>query len=257
MKTYAKWPKMRFAPSFQQRKDGSLIDVSLSISPIRNAQRKIIGASKIARDITDRKRSEAQIITLAREAEHRTKNILATVQATVRLSHSNSSDDLKTLIEGRIKALANAHTLFVQSRWTGAGLHSLVTQELLPYRGDRETRVRINGPDVMLEPNMAQTVAISMHELATNAAKYGSLSAADGHVEIAWSCAADGRLSLRWTELGGPAVAPPTHRGFGTRIIEEIIGGQLRGQVRFDWRNQGLTCEIALPLGQAAWRPPD
>jgi PAS domain S-box-containing protein len=241
----------------RQRKDGSLIDVSLSISPIRNAQRKIIGASKIARDITERKRSEAQIVTLAREAEHRTKNILATVQATVRLSHSNSSDDLKTLIEGRIKALANVHTLFVQSRWRGAELRNLVTQELLPYRGDRETRVRINGPDVMLEPNVAQTLAVSMHELATNAAKYGSLSAADGHVEIEWSCMADGELSLRWTESGGPAVAPPTHRGFGTRIIEEIIGGQLRGQVRFDWRNQGLTCEIALPLGQAAWRPTD
>jgi two-component sensor histidine kinase len=173
---------------------------------------------------------------------------LATVQATVRLSHSSTSDDLKKLMEGRINALANVHTLFVQSRWMGAELHSLVTQELLPYRGDRETRVRINGPDVMLEPNMAQTVAIALHELATNAAKYGSLSAADGDVEIVWSRTADGRLSLRWTESGGPAVTPPTHRGFGTSIIEKIIGGQLGGQVRFDWRDQGLTCEIALPL---------
>jgi two-component sensor histidine kinase len=100
----------------------------------------------------------------------------------------------------------------------------------------------------MLEPNMAQTVAIALHELATNAAKYGSLSAADGDVEIVWSRTADGRLSLRWTESGGPAVTPPTHRGFGTSIIEKIIGGQLGGQVRFDWRDQGLTCEIALPL---------
>jgi two-component sensor histidine kinase len=232
----------------RQRKHGSLIDVSLSISPIRNAQGKIIGASKIARDITDRKRSEAQIVTLAREAEHRTKNILTTVQAAVRFSHSNSPDDLKARIEGRIKALANVHTLFVQSRWRGAELRSLVTQELLPYRSDGETRVRIKGPDVMLEPNMAQTVAISMHELATNAAKYGALSAADGYVEIEWSCTRHGRLSLRWTESGGPAVAPPIHRGFGTRVMEKLIGEQHRGQVRFDWRNQGLTCEIALPL---------
>jgi PAS domain S-box-containing protein len=232
----------------RRRKHGSLIDVSLTISPVRNAQGKIVGASKIVRDITERKRSDAQIVNLAREAEHRTKNILATVLATVRLSHSSTPDDLKKLIEGRINALANVHTLFVQSRWTGAELHSLVTQELLPYRGDRETRVRINGPDVMLEPNMAQTVAIALHELATNAAKYGSLSAADGQVEIAWSRTADGRLSLRWTESGGPAVTPPTHRGFGTGIIEKIIGGQLGGQVRFDWRDQGLACEIALPL---------
>jgi two-component sensor histidine kinase len=129
----------------RQRKHGSLIDISLSVSPVRNAQGKIIGASKIARDITEQKRSDAQIVNLAREAEHRTKNILATVLATVRLSHSDTSDDLKQLIEGRIDALAKVHTLFVQSRWTGAELHSLVTQELLAYRGEREVRVRIDG----------------------------------------------------------------------------------------------------------------
>jgi two-component sensor histidine kinase len=168
------------------------------------------------------------------------------VQATVRFSHSNTPDDLKELIEGRINALANVHTLFVESRWTGAELHTLVTQELLPYRGEREGRVRINGPAVVLEPNTAQTIAISLHELATNAAKYGSLSTADGDVEIVWSHTADGRLSLRWSESGGPT--PPTHRGFGTRILENIIGGQLKGKVRFDWRAQGLTCEIALLL---------
>ena len=232
----------------RQRKHGEVIDVSLTISPVRNAQGEIIGASKIARDITERKRSEAQIVNLAREAEHRTKNILATVLATVRLSHSERSDDLKQLIEGRVKALAKVHTLFVQSRWAGAELHSLVIQELSPYRGEREERVRIDGPTVMLEPNTAQAVAIIMHELATNAAKYGSLSVADGHVEIAWSCAAEGRLSLRWIESGGPPVTPPTHRGYGTRIMENMIAGQLEGEVRFDWGNQGLTCEITLQL---------
>ena len=103
----------------RRRKDGSLIDVSLTISPVKNARAKTIGASKIARDITERKRSEAQIVNLAHEAEHRTKNILATVQAAVRLSHSNSSDDLKRLIEGRINALAKVHKLFVESRWSG------------------------------------------------------------------------------------------------------------------------------------------
>jgi two-component sensor histidine kinase len=105
------------------------------------------------------------------------------VQATVRLSHSNTSDDLKRVIEGRIDALANVHTLFVESRWMGAQLHSLAAQELLPYRDGREERVRINGPIVMLEPDTAQAIAMSLHELATNAAKYGSLSATDGDVE--------------------------------------------------------------------------
>jgi PAS domain S-box-containing protein len=232
----------------RQRKHGSLIDVSLTISPVKNAQGKIIGASKIARDITGRKRSEAQIVNLAHEAEHRTKNILAIVQATVRLSHSNTSDDLKRLIEGRIDALAKVHTLFVETRWTGAQLHTLVTQELLPYRDGREERVRISGPTVMLEPNIAQAIAISLHELATNAAKYGSLSAADGDVEIAWTRTEGGRLRLRWTESGGPTIAPPTHRGFGSRIMENIIGGQLGGKVRFDWCAPGLICEITLLL---------
>ena len=156
--------------------------------------------------------------------------------------------DLKRLIEGRIDALAKVHELFVQSRWTGAELHNLVTQELSPYCGQTEGRVRIDGPSLMLEPSTAQTIAISFHELATNAAKYGSLSATDGRVEITWSRTADGRLSLRWIETGGPPVTPPTHRGFGTRVVENIIAGQLRGEVRFDWRNQGLVCEIALPL---------
>jgi PAS domain S-box-containing protein len=229
----------------RQRKDGGLIDISLTVSPIRNAQGNVIGASKIARDVTEHKRSEAQAIILAREAEHRTKNILSTVLATVRLSRADTSDDLKQLIEGRINALAKVHGLFVQSRWAGAELHSLVAQELLPYCGETEGRVRIDGPPVMLKPDTAQTIAISLHELATNAAKYGSLSAADGCVEIAWSRTADGRLGLRWIELGGPTVTPPTHRGFGTRVLENIIG-QLRGEVRFDWRDQGLTCEITL-----------
>ena len=234
--------------TIRQRKDGNLIDVSLSVSPVRNAQGKVIGASKIARDITEHKQSEAQIINLAREAEHRTKNILATVLATVRLSHSDTSDNLKQLIEGRINALAKVHGLFVQSRWAGAELHALVTQELSPYYDATETRVLIDGSPVMLEPNTAQTIAISLHELATNAAKYGSLSAADGRVEIAWSRTADGQLSLRWIELGGPTVTPPTHRGFGTRILENIIVGQLRGEVDFDWRDQGLACVITLPI---------
>jgi PAS domain S-box-containing protein len=228
----------------RQCKHEGLIDISLTVSPVRNAQGK---SSKIAHDITERKRSEAQILNLAHEAEHRTKNILATVLATVRLSYSDTSDDLKRLIEGRITAIANVHTLFVKSHWAGAELHSLVSQELLPYIGEKEARVRIDGPAVILEPRTAQTTAASLHELATNSAKYGSLSAAAGRVEIAWCLTTDGKLSLRWVESGGPTVTPPTHSGFGTRIMENMIG-QLRGEVRFDWRAKGLTCEIALPL---------
>ena len=231
-----------------ERPDGVRGIALVDIEAIRDIDGNVVGAVNCFQDITERKRSEAQIVNLAHEAEHRTKNILSTVLATVRLSRADTSDDFKQLIEGRINALAQVHELFVESRWAGAELHSLATQELSPYSGETGERVRIDGPPVMLEPNTAQTIAISLHELATNAAKYGSLSAADGIVEIAWSHTVDGRLSLRWIEAGGPTVTPPTHRGFGTRVIENIIVGQLRGEVHFDWRDQGLACEIGLTL---------
>jgi PAS domain S-box-containing protein len=231
-----------------ERPDGLRGVALVDIEAIKDRGGNVVGAVNCFQDITERKRSEAQIVNLAREAEHRTKNIMATVLATVRLSHSDTSDGLKELIEGRIEALAKVHTLFVESRWAGAEIHRLATEELLAYSGENATRVRIDGPTVMLEPSTAQAAAISLHELATNAVKYGSLSAAGGHVEISWTVTADGRLSLRWIESDGPTAAtPPTHRGFGTRIMENMIG-QLKGEVRFDWREQGLTCEIALPL---------
>jgi PAS domain S-box-containing protein len=231
-----------------ERPDGLRGVALVDIEAIKDRGGNVVGAVNCFQDITERKRSEAQIVNLAREAEHRTKNIMATVLATVRLSHSDTSDGLKELIEGRIDALAKVHTLFVESRWAGAEIHRLATEELLAYSGENATRVRIDGPTVMLEPSTAQAAAISLHELATNAVKYGSLSAAGGHVEISWTVTADGRLSLRWIESDGPTAAtPPTHRGFGTRIMENMIG-QLKGEVRFDWREQGLTCEIALPL---------
>jgi two-component sensor histidine kinase len=229
-----------------ERPDGVRGIALVDIEAIKDGDGNIVGAVNCFQDITERKQSEALIENLAREAEHRAKNILATVQAAVHLSHADTPDDLKKLIEGRINALAKVNALFVQSRWTGAELRTLVSQELSPYRGERDARVRIDGPDVMLEPNKAQAIAISLHELATNAAKYGSLSTPDGQVEITWSYAADGRLSLRWTESGGPSVKPPKHCGFGTRVVKNIISDQLRGELRFDWRDQGLACEIAL-----------
>jgi PAS domain S-box-containing protein len=230
----------------RQRRDGCLIDISLTVSPVRNAHGKIIGASKVARDITERKRSEEHISMLAREAEHRTKNILATVQATVSLSHSDTPDGLKRAIEGRIQALANVHALLVKSRWIGAELSSIATQELAPYLGRDAARARIDGPRVLLAPNTAQAAAVILHELATNAAKYGSLSIPKGQVEMAWSRATDGRLILRWTESGGPPANKPTREGFGTHVIERMIREQLKGEMHLDWRAEGLACEIVL-----------
>src|SRR5882672_1673865 len=214
-----------------ERPDGTRMPFMAFPSPLRDPTGKIVGAVNMFVDITERKRNEEQIAVLAREAEHRCKNVLATVQAT----------------EGRIQALANVHTLFVQTRWKGAELHSLVMQELSPYRKDGETRVRSDGPNLLLEPQMAQTIAVTLHELATNAAKYGALSTAKGHVQVGWSLALDGRIVIRWTETGGPPVKPPRRKGFGTRVMEGMIRGQLKGEMRFDWLAEGLTCEVVLP----------
>ena len=135
-----------------ERPDGLRGIALVDIEAVKDGDGNIVGAVNCFQDITERKRTEAQIINLAHEAEHRTKNILSTVPAMVRLSHSDTVDDLKQLIEGRINALAKVHALFVQSRWAGAELRSPVTQELLPYRDETEARVRIDGPAVMLEP---------------------------------------------------------------------------------------------------------
>jgi len=233
--------------TIRQRKHGSLIVVSLTVSPVKNAEGKIVGASKISRDVTEQKRSQEQIATLAREAEHRSKNLLSAIQATVHLSQSDTPEGLKQAIEGRIQAFANVHSLFVETRWIGAELSTIAAQELAPYSEQDETRVRIAGPQVLLEPGVAQAIAVTLHELATNAAKYGALSAAKGQIDLKWLHEADGRLVLCWTEMGGPAVPmqTPMRQGFGSRVIERMIG-QLKGKTRFDWRPEGLVCEITL-----------
>ena len=230
----------------RQRKDGILIEISLTVSPVRNAKGEIIGASKIARDITERKRREAQLLILAREAEHRARNMLSIVLATVQLSRADSAHELKRAIEGRIQALANVAELFAEFRWKGADLHTLVTQELSPFYQQGLTPCRVEGPSLMLEPNTAQAIAMTLHELATNAAKYGALSVPDGHLHVEWSLIENNQVVLRWTETGGPTVEPPMRGGFGTQLMKAMIGSQLQGKMTFDWRAEGLACEISV-----------
>jgi two-component sensor histidine kinase len=228
-------------------KDGSPLDISLTVSPIKDASGKIVGASKIARDIIERARASAQIKLLAREAEHRTRNILATVQATIHLTQADDAAEFKKAVEGRIRALSNVNNLFVETRWQGAELRTLVAQELEPYRRGDGTRISIDGPELLLEPTTAQTMAVVLHELATNAAKYGPLSLDGGRIAIAWTSSEDGRLLLTWTETGGPPVQEPTRKGFGTRVVARMVE-QLKGRVNFDWHPEGMTCTVAVSI---------
>jgi PAS domain S-box-containing protein len=233
----------------RQRKDGGLIEVSLTVSPVRDAKGQIIGASKIARDITARKHREAQMAILAREADHRAKNLLSVVQAIVQLSHADTPEGLKGVIAERIRALASVVSLFADSRWTGAELYALVTQELSPYDSDGVALCRLDGPKLILEPDTAQAVALTIHELARNAAKYGALSVPNGRLGVSWSRTEDGQVLLRWIETGGPHVEAAKREGFGTRLMKGLIRDRLKGTIRFDWRAEGLACEIAFSYG--------
>ena len=193
------------------------------------------------------RRSEEHSRLLANEAEHRTRNLLSTVLATVHLSNAATAEDLKDVIGGRIQALADVNSLFIQSRWTGADARRIAAQELAPYGDAEGGRIHLVGEAVLLAPEDAQALAVTLHELATNAAKYGALSVEQGEVRIEWTRATDGRLKTLWTEINGPPARPPTRRGFGTRVMQGIVAAR-GGTLDFTWRPQGLQCEIVLPL---------
>lgn len=192
------------------------------------------------------RRSEEQSRLLASEAEHRTKNLLTTVLATMQLSSAASVDELKQVIGGRIQALADVNNLFIQSRWTGADARQIVVQELAPYGEAGGGRFHLTGGDVLLAPEAAQALAVTLHELSTNAAKYGALSAEAGQVRVDWVLEANERLRVSWAESGGPAVRPPTRRGFGTRVMQGMIAAR-GGTLDFKWLPAGLQCQIVLP----------
>lgn len=212
---------------------------------LRDADGVPVRVVGIAQDITDRKRAERRLKLLAREVDHRAKNMLALVQAMVRMTRAGTVPDFTRAVTGRIGALARAHTLLAQNRWEGADLQRLVSEELAPYAGDR-SRARIAGPPVALLPGTAQSLAMVVHELATNAAKHGALSASRGQVAVEWSWAGR-QVVLRWAEQGGPAVSPPAQHGLGTGLIERTVRDQLDGSICFAWHPGGLVCEIAIP----------
>jgi PAS domain S-box-containing protein len=197
-----------------------------------------------ALDVTARKEAEEQQNLLAREVDHRARNALAVIQSIIRLTRARNVDDYVAAIEGRIKALARAHTLLSDSRWHGADLATLVGEELEPYRsGDK---VSVDGPGISLQPSTAQGLALALHELATNAAKHGALSSIGGKVKLTWRLQPDA-LIFDWAESGGPQIARPTTRSFGLRVIRASIEQQLSGRTTFNWNPSGLHCSFWIP----------
>lgn len=200
-------------------------------------------------DITDRKEADERQVLLAREVDHRARNTLAVIQSIIRLTRAKSVDDYVHAVEGRIKALARAHTLLSDSRWRGADLATLVAEELAPYRaGDK---IRCGGPDVSLQPATAQGLALALHELATNAAKHGGLSSPAGKVTLEWELESEA-LTLHWSETGGPPVAEPSLHSFGLKVIAASIEQQLGGKAVFKWAPTGLQCQMMIPRSELA-----
>ncbi|WP_235535092.1 PAS domain-containing protein [Sphingomonas sp. Leaf339] len=212
-----------------------------------------LSMSGFSTDITERRRVEEHRELLAAELTHRVKNTLATVGAIVNqtLRDAGSMEAARDTIAGRIASLAVAHDLLLRDEVEGAAIGDIVSGVMAPFDDAKGRRLTMDGPNVKLEPRIALAFSMALHELATNASKYGALSIAGGHVTIAWhicSNATGRRLTFRWQETGGPPVVTPTHTGFGSRMIERVLAQHIRGKARVDYRPDGVVFEIDAPL---------
>lgn len=237
----------------RRRKNGSLVDISLTVSPVTDGKGRIVGASKIARDITDRKRAEDERNLLVAELSHRVKNTLATVISIAHQSFSRNVDpeEARRSFDARIRALAQTHSRLAEANWSGVAIETMLLDELAPYRRDDGGNVRLSGQAIVLNPRCALTLGLAIHELATNAAKYGALSRRQGRVDVGWEADSQAaHLAIRWTESRGPTVHPPARSGFGRLLLERVLGSDLRGTVEMDFAATGFRCAIKLPLDE-------
>jgi PAS domain S-box-containing protein len=232
------------------RKDRTLVDVSLSVSPIKDASGKIVGASKIARDVTERKRAEQRQALLFGEMKHRIKNSLSILQSVAHQTLASASpEDRQAFIE-RLHAMARAQDLLTIETWNRASLRDVVAKALEPFHETQQHRFSISGPETQLGASQAMMLGMALFELATNAAKYGALSSDSGHVRITWSL--DGRrevlrLNLSWQESGGPYVKPPSSQGFGSMLIERGLTGEGGGS-NLEFLPEGLCWTLEIPI---------
>jgi len=228
------------------RQDGEQRWCLSTVAVTSDAPGPVVRLSGCTIDITDRKMTEERQVLLAREVDHRAKNALAVVQSLVRLTRADTIAEFVQAVDGRVRALASVHTLLSESRWEGASLRQLVEDELAPFRTRQSGQISTDGPSILLLPAAAQTFALALHELATNAAKYGALSGSDGRLQLKWELKAK-NLVLTWEEVGCKAVSEPKRKGFGLTVIKASIEGQLGGRVTWDWLADGLRCVFTIP----------
>ncbi len=249
----------------RRRKDGTLIDISLTVSPVRDPDGTIVGASKVARDITELKRQRQQRDLLVREMDHRIRNLFALASGLVSLSARSAATpkELAQIVGARLGALARAHALTLSSRSPGridqsTMLHALLGTILSPYDGktdDGRPRISLDGVDIPITGEAVTGFALLLHEIATNAAKYGALSAPNGYIEVNSSEAED-KLMLAWQERGGPRIDRQVdHEGFGSVLERMTVTGQLGGNIERDWQPDGLCIRLSIDRARLMGTP--
>ncbi|WP_174274873.1 HWE histidine kinase domain-containing protein [Sphingomonas bacterium] len=237
-----------------KRKNGSEFWASMFVSPVCDESGTVVQHFVSFADLTDHRQDNARCKMLIDELNHRVKNTLSTVQSIVTqaLRRPAEPEAIREAIESRILALSRSHDLLTNSNWEGAGLHDLVDTALHPFEvvAGHGERFTIVGDNVHLSPKTALSVAIALHELATNAVKYGAFSNDAGKIAIDWtvSSAVEDRLVLRWRERDGPPVTPPTHKGFGSWVIERGLAHELGGKVTLEYLSHGVACTIDIPV---------
>lgn len=241
--------------------DGQSVHLFGNATPLLGADGQVRGAVAAFIDITERKRAEARERLLSREVDHRSKNVLAIVQAIVQLTKAPNMPAYRERITGRIQSLSRTHTLLAETKWDGVMLSRLIQDELSPFEVDEDAadgqrRFDVNGPDIILKPAAAQAFALILHEMLTNAVKYGALTASNGRVQISWSCttAPEDKLCFRWQEWDGPPTKEPDRAGFGWTVIRSSVEEQMRGTLVTEWTITGLSMLIEIPM-EEVWEP--
>lgn len=224
-------------------------------TPLRGADGEVRGLNVVVEDISARKNAEARTRLLIDELNHRVKNTLAVVQNLGRQSFGGEEVSVaaRQAFEQRLFALAAAHNVLTQRRWEAAGLREVAATAV----GEAEQRIELTGPEVAIGPDAAVALSLALHELTTNARKYGALSTEAGRVELCWTLQPDGRIFMRWREHGGPPVKPPTRRGFGTRLLDRAMDGVAGGDAALSFAPSGLVCEIGFQAATLAATPPE